>query len=96
VQPERRNATFWSAAPESVFQFLPERFKGIPCALCRQYFTAKVTRKHNDANVVAFTARMFEIEVALDIARVFLLPDFEPERQANRIATAGDFENSQQ
>ena len=62
------------------------KIKGIRCALCHDHLTAQLCRQHNDANMVAFGARLIGIEVALDIVRTFLATDFEGGRHENRIA----------
>lgn len=62
------------------------KIKGIRCALCHDHLTAQLCRQHNDANMVAFGARLIGIEVALDIVRTFLATEFEGGRHENRIA----------
>ena len=62
------------------------KIKGIRCALCHDHLGAMLCRQHNDANVVAFGARLIGIEVALDIVRTFLSTEFEGGRHANRVA----------
>jgi len=62
------------------------RFPFIRCGLCHDLFTAEMTRKHNDANVLALGARVLEKEVAIDIINKFISTDFEGGRHADRIA----------
>ena len=59
--------------------------KGIRCALCHDHLTASLAREHNNANVVAFGARIIGIEVALDIVKTFLMTNFEGGRHERRI-----------
>jgi ribose 5-phosphate isomerase B len=62
------------------------RHPGIRCALLHETTSAALTRRHNDANVMAIGARMLGEELALDIVRVFLSTPFEGGRHARRLA----------
>lgn len=62
------------------------RHAGIRCGLVHDVTTARLTRAHNDANVLALGARVIGEEVALDILRVFLATDFEGGRHQRRLA----------
>ena len=62
------------------------RFPGIRCALIHDITGARLTRMHNDANVIAFGARLIGEEVALDALRVFLTTPYEGGRHDRRIA----------
>lgn len=62
------------------------RNPAIRCALVHDVTGARLTREHNDANVVAFGARMIGTEVALDALRVFLATPFAGGRHAPRVA----------
>jgi len=57
----------------------------IRCALCHDCFSAKYTRKHNDANIIAFGERVIGSGLLLEILEVFLFTDFEGGRHQNRI-----------
>jgi ribose 5-phosphate isomerase B len=48
--------------------------------------SARLSREHNDANVVAFGQRMTGIEVAREALKVFLQTAFEGGRHAGRVA----------
>lgn len=61
------------------------RYKHIRAALCTDVTTARLTRAHNDANVLALGARITGIECAFDIAEIFLNTEFEGGRHARRI-----------
>jgi ribose 5-phosphate isomerase B len=52
------------------------KIPGIRCALCHDHTTAKLTRDHNNANVIAMGARIVGTEVAKDIIDAFLMTDF--------------------
>eukprot|EP00744_Colponema_vietnamica_P011505 GILI01016186.1.p1 GENE.GILI01016186.1~~GILI01016186.1.p1 ORF type:complete len:154 (-),score=42.50 GILI01016186.1:156-617(-) len=61
------------------------KVNGIRCALCHDHFTAMMSRKHNDANVLAFGARNNGIEIAKQMVDVFLSTEFEGSRHQNRV-----------
>jgi len=62
------------------------RFAGIRCALCHDVFSAKMTRLHNDANVLALGGRVIGVGHALEIVDTFLATPFSgEERHARRI-----------
>ncbi len=62
------------------------RNPAIRCALVHDVTTARLTRAHNDANVLALGARITGEEVALDILRTFLSTPYEGGRHDLRIA----------
>jgi ribose 5-phosphate isomerase B len=65
------------------------RHKGIRAAHCRDTTDARLTRLHNDANVLALGARTTGIEVAKDCLNVFLNTAFEGGRHQRRIDKLG-------
>jgi ribose 5-phosphate isomerase B len=58
---------------------------GIRCALVHDLFTAKVTREHNDSNVLAMGERVIGPGVAREIARIWLTTEFEGDRHTKRV-----------
>ena len=63
------------------------KIKGIRAALCGDCFSAKATREHNDANILALGARVVGVGLALEIVKVFLETPFsKEERHSRRIA----------
>lgn len=58
---------------------------GIRAALCRTEFEARVTRQHNDANVLCLGARVTGGGLAIEILRAFLNANFEGGRHAARV-----------
>lgn len=62
------------------------RNPAIRCALVHDVTTARLTRQHNDANVLAIGARITGEEVALDILNTFLATKFEGGRHERRLA----------
>lgn len=57
---------------------------GIRCALCADTLSAKMTRLHNDANVLALGGGMLGPNLALDIVDVFLNTPFSGEEKHQR------------
>jgi ribose 5-phosphate isomerase B len=62
------------------------RHPGIRCGLATDVTTARLTRAHNNANVLALGARITGEEVALDILAAFLSTAYEGGRHDRRIA----------
>jgi ribose 5-phosphate isomerase B len=61
------------------------RVKGVRCGLCWNLESAKLTRRHNDANVLSLGERMMDLTTALAIVEVFLNTEFEGGRHVERI-----------
>ncbi len=61
------------------------RNPAVRCGLCTDTTMARLTRQHNDANVLALGARITGVESALDIVDTFLNTEFEGGRHARRI-----------
>ena len=61
------------------------KVKGIRCALCSDPLSAEMTRRHNDANMLAMGAGMVGPNLAERIVEVFLHTDFEGGRHARRV-----------
>ncbi len=62
------------------------RHRWVRAAACSDVSSARLTRAHNDANVLALGARLVGIEVAKDCLKTFLATPFEGDRHARRIA----------
>ena len=58
----------------------------IRCALCWMPELAELSRKHNNANMLALPARFIASELAVEIVDKFLGTDFEGGRHENRVA----------
>lgn len=65
------------------------RHAGVRCGVCHDVTTARLTRLHNDANVLALGARIVGGEVAADCVRAFLETEFEGGRHARRVEKLG-------
>ena len=61
------------------------RFRGIRAALCTSEYQARMSRAHNDANVLIIGGRVTGVEVALSILRTWLETSFEGGRHQRRI-----------
>ncbi len=62
------------------------KVKGIRCALCTSVEMAKLSRQHNNANMLALGGRLTELADALDIVRAWLTTEFEGGRHERRVA----------
>jgi ribose 5-phosphate isomerase B len=69
------------------------KHRGIRAALCSDTYSAKMTRQHNDANVLCMGARVIGSCLALDIVDAFLANDFEGGRHAVRVEMMMNIEN---
>ena len=65
------------------------RNPAVRCGLCTDTTMARLTREHNDANVLAIGARITGVESAMDIVDVFLNTEFEGGRHARRVEKLG-------
>lgn len=61
------------------------RVKGVRCGLCWNEESARLTRLHNDANVLSLGERMMDLPTALRIVEIFLTTPFEGGRHLARI-----------
>ena len=66
---------------------------GIRCALCHDTFSARMTRMHNDANMLAFGGRVIGAGLMCDIVDAFLGASFEGGRHIERIKLIEEIEN---
>jgi ribose 5-phosphate isomerase B len=61
------------------------RVRGIRCALCWDLRSARLSRAHNDANMLALGQRMISIEAALEIVDLWLAAPFDGGRHERRV-----------
>ncbi|OGQ94673.1 MAG: ribose 5-phosphate isomerase B [Deltaproteobacteria bacterium RIFOXYD12_FULL_57_12] len=61
------------------------RFKGIRAALCHELFTARMSREHNNANVLCLGARVIGPGLAEEMVRVWMTTEFAAGRHQRRI-----------
>lgn len=65
------------------------RHRHVRAAVVHDVTSARLTRQHNNANVMCVGARLTGTDVAKDCLRVFLTTDFEGGRHQNRVAKLG-------
>ena len=61
------------------------RYSGVRAALCHDVTSARLSRAHNDANVLVLGERLTGREVALDCLKAFLATEFEGGRHQRRV-----------
>ncbi len=69
------------------------KIKGVRCALCGDCYSAELTRRHNDANILAMGARVVGPGLAVKIMDTFLDTPFEGGRHARRVAKIHEVES---
>ncbi|WP_026782815.1 ribose 5-phosphate isomerase B [Pleomorphomonas koreensis] len=68
------------------------KLAGIRCVVCSEPYTAKLSRQHNNANMLAFGARVVGQDLALMIVDTFLDAEFEGGRHARRVGMISELE----
>lgn len=71
------------------------KVKGIRAAVCSESYSARLTRAHNNANIIAFGARVIGEDTAKDIVNAFINTPFEGGRHQRRIDMITKIENKQ-
>ena len=71
------------------------KYNGIRAAVCGDTYSAKMTRQHNDANVLCIGARVTGVCLAEDIVESFLANEYEGGRHAIRVGMMADIEAAQ-
>jgi ribose 5-phosphate isomerase B len=61
------------------------RYKGVRAALCDNLYSARMSRLHNDANILTMGDRVIGVGLALEILDLFLKTEFEGGRHKSRI-----------
>jgi len=61
------------------------KIPGVRAALCGDAFTSRMSREHNDANVLALGGRLTDADMGCDILKVWLETDFAGGRHARRV-----------
>ena len=62
------------------------KIRGIRASLCHDVFSAKMTREHNNSNVLTIGARVIDSELALEIVKTWLSTEYQGGRHARRLA----------
>ncbi len=66
---------------------------GIRAALCADTYSAKMSRRHNDANILALGAKVTGVAIAEEIVEVFLNESFEGGRHQRRVDKIMNYKN---
>jgi len=66
-------------------QISANKVHGARAALCHDEYTARLARRHNDANVLSLGARVTATELALDIVEVFVTTPYDGGRHQRRL-----------
>ncbi|MGI9017447.1 MAG: ribose 5-phosphate isomerase B [Euzebya sp.] len=74
-------------------QIAANKVNGVRAALCNDLYTARMSRAHNDANVLALGARIVAAALADEIVAVWLAEPFEGGRHTARIQGIHDIES---
>ena len=77
-------------------QIAANKVHGVRAALCNDLYTARLSRAHNDANVLAIGARIVAPELAEEILRVWLETPFDAGRHIARIEQIAAIEQEEQ
>lgn len=71
------------------------KVNGVRAAVCSDVTTAHLVKEHNDANILAFGARIVGLEKAKDMVKAYLTAEFQGERHARRVAMFHEIEERQ-
>ena len=69
------------------------KVKGVRAAVCSEPVSARLTKQHNNANIIAFGARIVGIELAKEIVDAYLDAEFEGGRHQTRVDMIMAIEN---
>jgi ribose 5-phosphate isomerase B len=73
-------------------QLAANKVHGVRAALCNDLYTARLSRQHNDANVLSMGGRIVADGLADEILRLWLSTPFEGGRHAARVAQIAELE----
>ena len=76
-------------------QIAANKIAGVRAALCNDLYTARMSRLHNDANVLTMGARVVGMGLAEEIAQLWLETPFEGGRHDRRVRQIHDIENGE-
>ncbi len=75
-------------------QISANKVRGVRAALCNDLYTARMSRLHNDANVLSMGGRIVADGLASEILTLWLSTEFEGGRHEKRLAQIADIEES--
>ena len=73
-------------------QIAANKVRGTRAALCNDLYTARMSREHNDANVLTLGAKYLDEDRALELIHIFLDTEFTGGRHARRVAKIAQLE----
>jgi len=76
-------------------QMAANKVPGVRAALCNDLYTARLSREHNDANVLAIGARIVASTLADEIVTLWLTTGFDGGRHQRRIDQIAEIERSE-
>jgi ribose 5-phosphate isomerase B len=76
-------------------QIAANKVHGVRAALCNDLFTARLSREHNDANVLAMGGRIVAEGLATEILELWLATPFDGGRHERRVAQIADIETEE-
>ena len=71
------------------------KVKGIRACVCSEPYSARLSKQHNNSNIIAFGARVIGIETAKDIVDAWVGAEFEGGRHQVRVDMLGEIEETQ-
>jgi len=77
-------------------QIAANKVHGVRAALCNDLYTARLSREHNDANVLAMGGRIVATGLASEILELWLATPFEGGRHERRVAQIADIEREEE
>jgi ribose 5-phosphate isomerase B len=75
-------------------QIAANKVRGVRAALCNDLYTARLSRQHNDANVLSMGGRIVAFGLADDILKLWLDTPFESGRHQKRLDQIAEIEHS--
>ncbi|MGH9228478.1 MAG: ribose 5-phosphate isomerase B [Acidimicrobiales bacterium] len=75
-------------------QMTANKVRGVRAALCNDLYTARMSREHNDANVLSIGARIVAAQLADEILTLWLTTPFEGGRHERRITQIAEIEEA--
>ena len=77
-------------------QIAANKVHGVRAALCNDLYTARLSREHNDANVLSMGGRIVATGLASEILELWLATPFEGGRHERRVAQIADIEREEE
>ena len=72
------------------------KVRGIRAALVHELYTARMSREHNNANILVLPARMIALEFAHEICKVWFASQYEGQRHQARLDKIAALEQNQE